>query len=177
MSIKDKLEGFYKETRLFFTDINNYKDYIAYKKIEKKFKNKMKKLLADFHPWSGWYMHEVITTMLTFYRDVYDSKHCVYAADEWRLPIVAQLKEACDYATNLEYLETMEQEELISIAEKDGVAFRNYVLKFSNDSDVDIKQLKEKSAFYSGLAYEYLSKKYTRKMYEILGNHIWDWCD
>jgi hypothetical protein len=32
-------------------------------------------------------------------------------------------------------------------------------------------------ALLSGVAYTYLEEKYTKALYNIIGEHIWEWCD
>ena len=67
----------------------------------------------------------------------------------------------------------MEYDELIAVAKKDGIAFTKYVKKqeekvgFKFDSD----------ALLSGIAYSYLERKYTKAMYNLIGEHIWEWMD
>ena len=62
---------------------------------------------------------------------------------------------------------------MIDIAKKDGVLFTDYLKQYEDK----VGYLMDSKALLSGVAYSYLEKKYTVALYNIIGNHIWEWCD
>ena len=52
-------------------------------------------------------------------------------------------------------------------------AFEDYVKQYEDK----VGYLMDSEALLSGVAYSYLEKKYTTTLYNIIGNHIWEWMD
>lgn len=162
----------FRAIKLYFTDRPYYYQWKNYMKIQSGFRKKLKKLSKKFCPWSGYYMHEVVITMLEFYDKVYESGYCCWSEDQRRLRIAGQLKKALEYADNLEHLDDLELDEVIAIAEKDKTGFSKFIIKTEKKlmAPVDEKML-------GFVAYDYLEDKYTRAIYDIIGKHIWGWSD
>lgn len=163
----------FRGIKLWFTDRNYYYQRKRYMKLQKEFRNEMKKQVNEFCPWSGYYMHKMIVTMLEFYYKTYDAKDCCWSESAWNGKVATSLKEALDVATELDRLDDFEYSELIEIAERDEDLFSDYL----NQYEKKVGYLMDSEALLSGVAYSYLEKKYTTALYNIIGNHIWEWMD
>lgn len=163
----------FNKLRVYLTNREYNKQLRRYKKRKKTFRKAMTKQLKEFCPWSGWYMHKMITTMLEFYNETYEAGDCCFSCDERVRRIAAQTKRALDYAHNLDAYEDLEEEELIAMAEKEP-GFKKYVEKYEKKLDIDTS--KKQDLLY-GVAWDYFEKKYTSGMYAEIGKHIWEWCD
>ena len=159
--------------KLYFTDRPYYEQRKRYMKRQKAFRKELKKQAKEFCPWSGYYMHKMIVTMLQFYHKTYEAQDCCWSESARTGKIAASLKEALDEAENLEWFEGLEYAELINIAKRDGVDFYNYLKSYEEKVGFDVTS----EALLSGVAYSYLEEKYTKAMYKIIGEHIWEWCD
>lgn len=162
-----------KVIKLFFTDRNYYNQRKRYIKRQKAVRKEMIKQAKEFCPWSGYYMHKMITTMLEFYYKTYEAKDCCWSESVWEGKTAVYLKKALDAAEELDRLDDLEYAELTDIARKDGKAFEDYVKQYEEK----VGYLMNSDALLSGVAYSYLEKKYTTTMYNIIGNHIWEWID
>lgn len=162
----------FKLIKMYFKEPEQYKSRKRYMMLQKSARKKMKKMVKEFCPWSGYYMHEMIRCMLEFYAITYEKGDCCWSEDERRLRIAAQLKKAVDNAAMIDKIDDMELSELTELAQKDKIAFSNFVKKTECDLG---KSLNEKALGYA--AYNYLEKKYTKAMYDTIGKHIWGWCD
>ena len=56
-------------------------------------------------------------------------------------------------------------------------AFDKYIAAWEKKVNVTIDDSNNKEALLGGLADDYLTNKYTKAMYKIIGEHIWEWCD
>jgi hypothetical protein len=163
----------FRGIKLWFTDRNYYHQRKRYMKRQKEFRNEMKKQVKEFCPWSGYYMHKMIVTMLEFYYKTYEAKDCCWSESAWNGKVAASLKEALDAAEVLDKLDDFEYSELIEIAERDEALFSDYLKQYEEK----VGYLMDSESLLSGVAYSYLEKKYTTALYYIIGNHIWEWMD
>ncbi len=161
----------FKSISFWFTDRPKYKQWKRYKKRQKSYRRKLVKQAKEFCPWSGWYMHEMMKTMLEFYNKTYEAGDCCWSAEERVKKIAAQTKRALDYAQDLDTYEDLDEEELIAIAEKE-YGFRKYLEKWEKKTGT-----KANPKLMHGIACDYFEKKYTEGLYNIVGKHIWEWCD
>lgn len=167
---------FFRGIKLWFTDRPYYRQWKRYTSMQKGFRKQLKKQAKEFCPWSGWYMHEMIKTMLRFYHKTYLAKDCCWS-EEGRLEEKAtSLGVALHWADELDRIEDLEYNELIEIAQKDK-AFEKYVAAWEKKVNATIDDSNHKEALLSGIAEEYLNEKYTKAMYKIIGEHIWEWYD
>ena len=163
----------FRAIKLWFTDRKYYHQRKRYMKLQKAYRNEMKKQAKEFCPWSGYYMHKMIVTMLEFYYKTYEAKDCCWSESAWNGKVAETIKPAIDTAKDLDSIEDLEPEELIAIAQKDGAAFTDFVKQYEEKVEFKIESI----ALLGGVAYSYLEKKYTTTLYNIIGNHIWEWCD
>lgn len=163
----------FKGIKLWFTDRNYYYQRKRYMALQKAVRKKLKKQAKEFCPWSGYYMHKMICTMLEFYHKTYEAKDCCWSESAWNGKVAASLKEALDAAEALDRLDDIEYAELTDIAKKDGKAFEYYIKQYEEK----VGYLMDSESLLSGVAYNYLEKKYTTALYNIIGNHIWEWMD
>ena len=163
----------FRSIKLWFKDRNYYYQRKRYMKLQKKYRNELKKQSKEFCPWSGYYMHKMITTMLEFYYKTYEAHDCCWTESAWNGTVAASLKEAIDTAAELDKLDDLEYSDLIELAKKDGVTFSDYVKQYEDK----VGYLMDSEALLSGVAEVYLEKKYTVALYNIIGNHIWEWMD
>ena len=163
----------FKAIKLWFTDRKYYYQRKRYMKLQKTYRNEMKKQSKEFCPWSGYYMHKMIVTMLEFYHKTYEAHDCCWSESAWNGKVAASLKDALDVAEELDKIDDLEYSELITVANKDGKAFEDYLKKYEEK----VGYLMDSEALLSGVAYNYLENKYTTTFYNIIGNHIWEWCD
>ena len=163
----------FRGLKLYFTDRPYYVQWKRYMKRQKGFRKQLIKQAKEFCPWSGWYMNEMIKTMLNFYYKTYESQDCCWSESARTGKITESLKAAIDEAKNLEWLEDLDHAELINVAKRDGVDFYNFLKSYEEKVGYDITN----EALLSGVAYSYLEEKYTKAMYNIIGEHIWEWCD
>ena len=166
----------FKTIKLYFTNKPYYKQRKRYIKLQKKYRKKLKKQAKGFCPWSGYYMHEMIQTMLNFYYKTYLAGDCCWSDDTHRLNIANSIAKAVHYANTLEALDTWDDQELISEALKDP-DFSTYVVAFENKIGKTITESKQSETLLAGVAHDYLDKKYTKAMYKVIGEHIWEWWD
>lgn len=163
----------FKTIKLWFTDRNYYHQRKRFMKKQKAVRKELKKQAKEFCPWSGYYMHKMICTMLNFYHQVYEDKDCCWSESACEGKVARSLKEAVDAATNLDWIDDLDEDQLISVARKDGVAFYNFLKQYEEKVGFNV----ETKSLLSGVAYSYLEKKYTRKLYNTIGEHIWEWMD
>ena len=162
--------------KLYFTDRPYYYQRKRYMKLQKKYRKELKKQAKEFCPWSGWYMNEMIKTMLNFYHETYLAGDCCWSEESRVAEIAVSLGVAREYAKELENLDALDYEELIGIAQEND-DFDEYVIAWEQEVGVKISESNQPDSLLSALAYEYLEEKYTRAMYNIIGEHIWEWCD
>ena len=162
--------------KLYFTDRAYYEQWKRYTKLQKQVRKAMKKQAKDFCPWSGWYMNEMVKLMLKFYTETYEAGDCCWRETESRLERARDMRQALDYAEKLELIEDMDYNELIEMAKKDK-AFDKYIAAWEKQMNATIDDSNHKEALLGGLADDYLTDKYTKAMYKIIGEHIWEWCD
>ena len=167
------IKRFFRDIKLRFTDKPYHKQWKRYMKRQKAFRKELKKQAKEFCPWSGYYMHKMITTMLEFYYKTYEAKDCCWSESTWNGKVAASLKEALDAADELDRLDDLEYAELIDIAKKDGALFEDYLKQYENK----VGYLMNSEALLSGVAEAYLEKKYTTTLYNIIGEHILEWMD
>ena len=163
----------FRELKLYFTDRPKYKQWKRYKKRQKAFRKKLIKQAKEFCPWSGWYMNEMVKTMLEFYNKTYEAGDCCFSSEERVRRIAAQTKKALDFAQDLGTYEDLEKEELLALAEKE-YGIKKYLEKWEKKTGLNTN---EKLELLYGVACDYFEKKYTTGLYDIIGKHIWEWCD
>lgn len=162
-----------KQIKLYFTNKSYYEQRKRYMAQQKAVRKELKKQAKEFCPWSGYYMHEMIVTMLEFYYKTYEAHDCCWSESAWSDKVAASLKEALDMAAELDKIDDYEYAELIEIAKKDDALFADYLKQYEDK----VGYLMDSEALLSGVAYSYLEKKYTKALYNIIGEHIWEWCD
>ena len=163
----------FKLIKLYFTERDYYEQRKRYMKLQKKYRKEMKAQAKEFCPWSGYYMHKMITTMLEFYYKTYEAHDCCWSESAWNGTVAGSLKRALDAAEELDRLDDLEYAELIDIAKQDGKAFEDYVKQYEEK----VGYLMNSDALLSGVADSYLEKKHTTALYNIIGEHIWEWMD
>ena len=163
----------FRGIKLYFTDRNYYYQRKHYMARQKAVRKELKKQAKEFCPWSGYYMHKMIVTMLEFYHKTYEAKDCCWTEAACNGKVAESLKQAVDAATNLDWIDDFDQAKLIRIAKEDGIAFYNYLKQYEEKVGFDVNS----EALLSGVAYTYLEEKYTKALYNIIGEHIWEWCD
>ena len=166
--------------KLFFTNNKKYKELRRYKKRQRKYRRKLIQLSKKFAPWSGYYMHEMITVMVEFFYKTYLCGDCIYSENERRLDIVKEQEEVRQYAITLESIEEMSEDELLAQAQIDGEIFNSYVVKMLQKCYPESYEQIEgdkKARLTAAYAYSYLVDKYTKAFYESLGKYIWGWSD
>lgn len=163
----------FKSIKLWFTDRNYYYQRKRFMKLQKEYRKKLAKQAKEFCPWSGYYLHQMIVTMLEFYYKTYEAKDCCWSESAWNGKVAASLKEAVDLADKLDKLDDYTNVELIEIAKKDDVLFSDYLKQYEDK----VSYLMNSEALLGGVAYSYLEKKYTTALYNIIGKHIWEWMD
>lgn len=161
----------FKIIKLYFTERDYYEQRKRYMKLQKKYRKDLKKQSKEFCPWSGYYMHKMITTMLEFYLKTYEARDCCWSEENRVKKIASQLKKALQYANDLDTYEDLEEEELLAIADKEP-GFKKYVEKWEKKTGT-----KANPKLMYGIAWDYFEKKYTEGMYTEIGKHIWEWCD
>ena len=168
----------FKNIKLYFTDKPLYEQRKRYSKLQKEYRNKLKKQAKEFRPWSGWYMYKMIKTMLEFYYKTYAAGDCCYRDDVSREEIADCLAAAKQWADELDKLEELEDDELLNIVQTDYAnSFSEYIIDWEEKTDFKIFESNHKDALLSSLALEFLTEKYTQALYIIIGKHIWEWCD
>lgn len=163
--------------KLYFTDRSYYKQWKRYSKRQKAARKTMRAHADKFCPWSGWYMHEMIKYMLQFYTETYERGDCCWRESDSRLKLAESMRQALGYAEKLESMESMSAKDILATAKKDKIAFINYVKAWEAKVDLKIEDSNHADALMESLAEEYLTDKYTKAMYKIIGEHIWEWCD
>ena len=68
--------------KLYFTDRSYYEQRKRYLKLQKAVRKKLKNQIKSFCPWSGYYLHEMIKTMLEFYHKTYLAGDCCWSEEE-----------------------------------------------------------------------------------------------
>ena len=167
------MKRLFNSIKLYFTDRSYYEQRKRYMKRQKAVRKELKKQVNEFCPWSGYYMHKMIITMLEFYHKTYEAKDCCWSESAWTGKVAESLKSAIEVANELDNIDDLEYEELINIAQKDGVTFTDFVKQYEEQVGFKV----ENTLLLSGVAYSYLDKKYTKALYNIIGEHIWEWCD
>lgn len=167
------MRRFFRGLKLWFKNRPYYEQWKRYMKRQDAVRKELKKQIKEFCPWSGYYMHKMIQTMLEFYYKTYEAKDCCWSESACEGKVAESLKLAVEATQNLDWIDDLEQDELIKVAKKDGVAFYNYLKNYERYSGFDMTS----EALISGVAYSYLEKKYTKALYNIIGEHIWEWCD
>ena len=158
--------------KLYFTNRPYYEQWKRYTKLQKNFRKKLMKQAREFCPWSGWYMNEMITTMLNFYHKTYLAGDCCWSEDTRIQRIANQIGKAVQAAASLATYEDLEVDELLKMAEAEP-GFVKYLEKWENKNDL---KAEDKILLY-GVACDYYEKKYTTTLYDTIGKHIWEWCD
>ena len=164
----------FRAIKLWFTNRDYYYQRKRYMKLQKEFRNKLIKQSREFCPWSGWYMHEMIKTMLEFYEKTYSAGDCCWSEECRTLQKAKVLKEARSYVEKLDAIDDMECKELLEIA-KTFDDFNDFCIRTHINLDTTTDTMGESIKGYA--AFEFLEKKYTETLYNIIGKHIWEWCD
>ena len=162
--------------KLYFTDRPYYKRWKRYTKLQKKYRKELKKQAKEFCPWSGWYMNEMIKTMLNFYHETYLAGDCCWSEDTRRLHIANSIAEAVHYSEALDKLDEWNYPEIIAEAQHYST-FIDRVAAFEKEIGKSITDCEHFEALLAGVAYDFLEEKYTTALYNIIGKHIWEWCD
>lgn len=162
--------------KLYITDRPYYKQWKKYTKLQKEYRKKLKKQAKEFCPWSGWYMNEMVKTMLEFYNKTYEAGDCCWSEDKRRLNIANSIAEAVHYSEALDKLDDWNYPELIAEAQT-YTAFSDRVAAFEKEIGKSITDCDHSEALFAGVAYDFLEEKYTTALYNNIGKHIWEWCD
>ena len=162
----------FKSIKLWFTNRDYYYQRKRYLKLQRNVRRKLRKQLSEFCPWSGYYMHEMIKIMLEFYYAVYKAKDCCWSESARLGKIEKSLAETLQYFDLLEQLDEVDAEsELLPQAEAEP-GFKNYLQEWSKENDMQVTDVMRPY-----LAYSFLEKIYTERLYNSIGKHIWEWCD
>lgn len=167
---------FFRGLKLYFTDRAYYYQRKRYMKLQKTFRKKLKGQVKEFCPWSGWYMNEMIKTMLNFYYETYLAGDCCWSEDTRRLNIANSIAEAVYYSEALDALYEWDYKRLIAEA-RQYPEFGDKVVDFEAQIEKPIAECFHPEALLAGVAYDFLEETYTRTLYNIIGKHIWEWCD
>lgn len=166
----------FRTIKLYFTDRSYYEQRKRYIKRQKAARKKLKTAAKTFCPWSGSYMHDIIKIMLDFYHATYLAGDCCWSEEGRIEEIATSLGVAVHWANKLEKVDELEDDALINIARNDK-AFDTYLTAWKAKVGHSIADTNNQDALLASLAQEYLTEKYTKSMYKIIGEHIWDWCD
>ena len=166
----------FRAIELYFTDRPYYEQQKRFFRRQKAVRKKLKKLVKKFCPWSGYYIHEMIKTMLEFYHKTYLAGDCCFSEESRVEEIATSLGVAIHWANEIERLDELDDDELAYIVKKD-TAFEQYVAVWEAKIGHPITECSNQDAMLSSLALEYLTEKYTIAMYKVIGEHIWEWCD
>ena len=162
----------FRGIKLWFTDRNYYHQRKRYMKRQKAFRKELKKQASEFCPWSGYYMHDMIKTMLEFYRETYTAKDCCWSESARLGKIEKSLAETLQYFELLDKIDDADTDsELLPMAEAEP-EFESYLANWSEEYYMEVT---DKNKPY--LAYSFLEKIYTERLYNNIGKHIWEWCD
>lgn len=162
----------FKSIKLWFTDRDYYHQRKRYLKLQRNVRHKLRKQLSEFCPWSGYYMHEMIKIMLEFYHAVYQAKDCCWSESARLGKIEKSLAETLQYFELLEQIDEVDAEsELLPRAEAEP-DFKAYLQEWSKENDMQVTDVMRPY-----LAYSFLEKIYTERLYNSIGKHIWEWCD
>jgi hypothetical protein len=168
----------FRGIKLWFTDRNYYYQRKRYVKLQKEYRKKLTKQAKEFCPWSGYYMHEMIKTMLEFYHKTYLAGDCCWSEEGRIEEIATSLGVTKHWADELDKLDNLCDKELLEIAQTSlGVAFDKYVAAYEDKIALKISESNHKDILLSSLAQEFLTEKYTQALYNSIGKHIWEWCD
>lgn len=167
---------FFRGLKLYFTDRPYYKQWKRYMKRQDTVRKKLKKQTAEFCPWSGYYMHRMVQTMLEFYHATYEAKDCCWSESARVGRVESSLSKALEQAKALDRIDDLESEELLRLAQEDS-DFAQYVTDWEKKSDYCLETASHKETLLASVAEEFLIEKYTKAMYNIIGKHIWEWCD
>lgn len=166
----------FRTIKLYFTDRSKYEQIKRYIKRQKSARKLLKKLAKNFSPWSGHYMHEIVVAMLNFYHYTYLLGDNCYSEEVRLEEIATTLGVACDLADKIDSLDALEDEELLSIAQEDE-DFISYVADWEKKVELCLAESSNEAALKASLALEFLIAKYTKNIYNIIGEHIWEWYD
>ena len=162
----------FKSIKLWFTNRDYYYQRKRYLKLQRNVRRKLRKQLSEFCPWSGYYMHEMIKTMLEFYHAVYKATDCCWSESARLGKIEKSLAETLQYFDMLEQIDEVDAEsELLPRAEAEP-EFKAYLQKWSEENNMQVTEVMRPY-----LAYSFLEKVYTERLYNSIGKHIWEWCD
>lgn len=162
----------FKSIKLWFTDRDYYHQRKRYLKLQRNVRRKLRKQLSEFCSWSGYYMHEMIKIMLEFYHAVYQAKDCCWSESARLGKIEKSLAETLQYFDLLEQIDEVDAEsELLPRAEAEP-GFKPYLQEWSKENDMQVTDVMRPY-----LAYSFLEKIYTERLYNNIGKHIWEWCD
>ena len=98
----------FRTIKLYFSNRAYYEQYKRYIKRQKAVRKKLRKLAKEFCPWSGWYMNEMIKTMLHFYHKTYLAKDCCWSEESRLEEKATSLGVALHWADELDRIEDLE---------------------------------------------------------------------
>ena len=162
--------------KLYFTDREYYHQRKRYLKRQKAVRKELKQQAKEFCPWSGYYMHKMIKTMLEFYHATYLAGDCCWREKSGVEEIATCLGVAKHWSDALDGLDDLDDDAVIQTAQKDA-EFEDYVSAWEYKAGATISESNHPDSMLAALAYEYLEEKYTTALYNIIGKHIWEWCD
>lgn len=167
----------FKSIKLFFTDRPYYEQRKRYLKCQKAVRKKLKKQVKEFCPWAGYYMHKMIQTMLEFYYEAYEAGDCAWSEEARTKKIAESISNAVEHAKMLDKIEDADDEDLVKMITNEP-GFKKWLDALERKSGYSMRdKVNYEVNLLPGLAYEYLIEKHTKAMYNIIGKHIWDWCD
>jgi hypothetical protein len=161
----------FSRIKLYFTNKPYYEQQRRYMKRQKVVRKHLKKLAKDFCPWSGNYMHEIVKTMIKFYFETYEAKDCCWSESAHTGKTARTLFDVLLCAEGIDKIDELESTDLLAIANANP-DFEQYKKDFEDRSGSIIT---DKTVGY--VAYAFLEQYYTRKMYTLIGEHIWEWGD
>ena len=163
---------FFRGLKLWLTNRPYYKQWKRYMKRQDTVRKKLKKQVKEFCPWTGYYLHDMIKTMLEFYHDVYSTRDCCWSEPSRLEKIEKSLAETLQYFDLLEKIDDVDADsELLPIAEAEP-EFEDYLKTWTEENGMKVTDT-VKPCF----AYSFLEKIYTERLYNSIGKHIWEWYD
>lgn len=162
----------FKSIKLWFTDRDYYYQRKRYMKLQKEYRKKLIKQAKEFCPWSGWYLNEMVKTMLEFYNKTYVAGDCCWSEKCRVQRIAAETEKALKHAQDLDTYEDLDTNELLARAEAEP-GFVKYLEKWRKKLDT---KTEDRRLLY-GVACSYYEAKYTTALYDQIGKHVWGWCD
>ena len=164
----------FKNIKLWFKDREHYYQRKRYSKLQREYRAKLMRQVKEFCPWSGWYINEMVKTMLEFFEKTYTAKDCCWTTDEHLDNVAVQVRQALDYVTKLDMIDNVDScADLIPYAEEYHDEFVAYCKEVEEKFDL----ADQTTTALGYAAYEFLERKYTSELYNTIGKNLWGWYD